>query len=111
MTHLSSERERIVFSAVNGGFLTVGQLVEVTTLVYAYSSTVNFVESYITDDPSDPNWQFINTLKLAGTGLQYMKAQFILGGTSLQTDKVVIWYNMESPKKGKFFHVSFCLVR
>jgi hypothetical protein len=102
-TYLSDESiESIEVASTDGGVLSAGKTAEITTKLYVYSTSQDFVDYYYTTNPSSPTWVYLGTDSPPGTGMQTVKKQFTLASGSVQAVRVVFRWNGNASTSNPF---------
>jgi hypothetical protein len=91
--HTDESVDSIKVSAVGGGSIQPGATILIEARVWAYNPTTDFVDFFYANDATNPQWQFINTVKPSAASANSLSSQYTLGSGSLQAVRVVIRYN------------------
>jgi hypothetical protein len=94
--HSDESVDSIRISSVGGGDMQAGQKVDIVAKVWAYNPSTDFVDFYHAIDATNPQWQFIETVKPISSSANTLSTQYTLGSGSLQAVRVVIRFNGEA---------------
>jgi hypothetical protein len=91
--HTDESIDNVRISVIGGGTIQPGATMKIEARVWVYNSAYNFVDFFYATDATNPQWQFIETVKPVSSSSNDVSAQYTLGNGSLQAVRVVIRYN------------------
>lgn len=82
--HVDESVDRIKIRTLDGSLLAPGKSVEVEVVVWAFSTTQDFLDLYYTNNANNPDWSFLRTISPLVSGKNVLKSTFTLSSGSLQ---------------------------
>ncbi len=94
--HVYGSLDRLQVFAPDGGSLVKGRTIRVQATIWAFSTTLDFVDIYYASDAQNPVWTYVNTLTPPATGTQLLETDYLVqAGPNLQAVRGV--YRFVSP--------------
>jgi len=91
--HSDESVDRLKVATTDGTAMAAGKTVNITTTMYAYSTTADTVDLYYAANASSPTWTLIGSFKPTATGVTSLVKSYTLPTGSLQAIRANFRYN------------------